>query len=232
MYQNNYAASTTNTYVSAIGYCHRLAGFHDPTKVFFIMEMLKGYGKLDFRVDTRLPITLPILKQILKVSSSTASSPYRACLFNAMCTTAFFAFLRIGEVTTTPQSSSVMQLSQVSKLVDDAGLTIGLKITFYHFKHSYNQRPISISLTRRADICPVQVLLDYLSQRGYNDGALFHTLDGLPVSRAIFTTHLAMVFTQCGLDPSKYKGDSFRIGAASYAAECGFSDAQILLMGR
>ena len=156
------------------------------------MEMLKGYGKLDFRVDVRLPITLPI-KRILKVFSSTAPSPYRACLFNAMCTTAFFAFLGIGEVTTTPQLSSVMQLSQISKLVDDAGLTIGLKITFYHFKHSYNQRPISISLTRRADICPVQVLLDYLSQRGYNDGALFHTLDGLPVSRSIFRTHLALL---------------------------------------
>ena len=102
MYQNNYAASTTNTYVSAIGYCHRLAGFHDPTKVFFIMEMLKGYGELDFRVDTRLPITIPILKRILKVSSSTASIRYWTCLFNAMCTTALFAFLRIGEVTTTP----------------------------------------------------------------------------------------------------------------------------------
>ena len=157
--------------------------------------------------------------------------PIPGLLVNAMCTTAFFAFLLIVEVTTTPQLSSVMQLSQISKLVDDAGLTIGLKIT-YHFKHSYNQRNISISLTRRVNICPVQILLDYLSRRGYNGGALFHTLDGLPVSRAIFTTHLAMVFTQCGLDPSKYKGNSFRIGAASYAAEYGFSDAQIRLMSR
>ena len=92
-------------------------------KYFLLWKCWKVIFKLDFRVDTRLPITLPILKRILKVSSSTASSPYRACLFNAMCATAFFSFLRIGEVTTTPQSSSVMQLSQVSKLVDDAGLT-------------------------------------------------------------------------------------------------------------
>ena len=97
------------------------------------MEMLKGYGELDFRVDTRLPITIPILKRILKVSSSTASIRYWTCLFNAMCTTALFAFLRIGEVTTTPQ---------------DPSLTIGLKITCSNFKHSYNQRPISISFTR------------------------------------------------------------------------------------
>ncbi len=66
MFQRNYAASTANTYVSALGYSHRLAGVHDPTKVFWVIEMLKGYGKLGSRLDTRLPITLPILRSILQ----------------------------------------------------------------------------------------------------------------------------------------------------------------------
>jgi hypothetical protein len=35
MFQHKYAASTANTYVSALGYCHRLAGVNDPTKVFW-----------------------------------------------------------------------------------------------------------------------------------------------------------------------------------------------------
>ena len=38
--ERNYAASTANTYVSARGYSLRLAGLHDPTKVFRVMEML------------------------------------------------------------------------------------------------------------------------------------------------------------------------------------------------
>ena len=47
LHQHNYPSSTVNTYVSALGYIHRLAGVDDPTKVFFIMEMLKpGMGKL------------------------------------------------------------------------------------------------------------------------------------------------------------------------------------------
>ena len=46
MFERHYAASTANTYVSVLGYCHRLAGVTDPTKVFWIIEMLKGYGKL------------------------------------------------------------------------------------------------------------------------------------------------------------------------------------------
>lgn len=67
LFQHNYAASTANTYVSAMGYSHRLAELQDPTKTFFILEMLKGYGKKGSRLDTRLPVTLPILHQILSV---------------------------------------------------------------------------------------------------------------------------------------------------------------------
>ena len=36
----------------------------------------------------------------------------------------------------------------------------------------------------------------------------------------------------CGLDTRSYKGQSFRIGAASHAADKGFSDAQIRTLGR
>ena len=50
MFQHKYAPSTANTYVSALGYCHRLVGAPDPTRVFWVMEMLKGYRKLGPRI--------------------------------------------------------------------------------------------------------------------------------------------------------------------------------------
>lgn len=232
MFQRNYAASTANTYVSALGYYHRLAGVPDPTKVFWVIEMLKGYGKLGSRLDTRMPITLSILRTVLQQTSTICASEYRACMFKAMCTTAFFAFLRVGEITCCPRSSSVLQLNQIVQLVDHSGGVIGLKITFFYFKHSYNQTNVSITLKRRSDICPVQSLLDYFSRRGLSDGPLFRTHEGHAVSRKLFTDYLALIFKTCGLDPTKYKGHSFRIGAATFAAECGFSDAQIRSMGR
>ena len=160
--------------------------------------MLKGYGKLGFRVDVRLPVTLPILKQVLRASSTLALSPYRSALFKAMCSTAFFAFLRIGEKTTTSTSSTVIQLRQVVKLVDEAGITRGYKLTFLNFKHSYNQRPISISLTSRDGTCPVKFLSQYLAKRGQQEGPLFQTIDGKPVKRAFFTTHLVNVLPYAG----------------------------------
>ena len=35
--------------VSALGYSHKLSGFPDPSRAFFIMQMLKGYTKLGAR---------------------------------------------------------------------------------------------------------------------------------------------------------------------------------------
>ena len=50
-------------------------------------------------------------------------------------------------------------------------------------------------------------------------------------SRQLFTDFLVLIFQTCGLNPAQYKGHSFRIGAATLAAESGFSDAQIRLLG-
>jgi hypothetical protein len=55
---------------------------------------------------------------------------------------------------------------------------------------------------------------------------------GSAVPRTLFTKFLSMLFRGCGLDTMKYKGHSFHIGTATFAAECGFSDAQICAMGR
>ena len=152
-------------------------------------------GKLSSRAATRLPITLAILRNILTQTPTICPSLYRARLFTAMCTTAFFAFLRVGELTFCPRSPDVLQLNQVVQLVESSGHITGLKITFTNFKHSYNQnKNISITLSRRSDICPVQALLDYFALRGLEDGPLFRTQDGQAVSRKLFTDHLAILF--------------------------------------
>ena len=67
--------------------------------------------------------------------------------------------------------------------------------------------------------------------RGIRPGAIFisHLYD--PVSRDVFATQLKRAFRHsAGLD--KYKSHFFRIGAASHAAEHGYSDAQIRALGR
>ena len=129
-----------------------------------------------------------------------------------------------------PPSSFVLQIEQLVKLEDQTGGILGLKITFRDFKHSY-KGDVSLTLSRRSGICPVQILFDYLSLRGFSNGPLFMTPDGTAVSRHSFTQILSLVFQRCDLDSSKHKGHSFRIDAATFA-ENGFSDVQIRAMCR
>ena len=152
MFDQDYAHATVNTYVSAIGYSHKLLHLVDPTKVFYIIQMLKGYGKLGFRLGSWLPITLPILTRLLMAAPHCIGTSYDQCHFQVMCGLAFFAFLGIGEITATSH--------QLTKLLRDSEV-IGFKLTFTDYKHNYNQRPFSMVIYRQPSHspCPVKVSL-------------------------------------------------------------------------
>jgi len=139
LFDNHYAPSTVTTYVSALGYSHKLAGFPDPSRAFFIMQMLKNYGKLGACLDSRLPITLPILHIIIAAASRFSCSQNQICQFQAMCSIAFYAFLRVGEMTSTNrQGTEPLQIHQVVKLVNNSNSVVSLKLTFLDFEHCYN----------------------------------------------------------------------------------------------
>ena len=109
---------------------------------------------------------------------------------------------------------------------------MALKCTLSDFKHNYNQRPFSLVINRQIPFCPVQLVLEYLAPKGCKPGPVFILADGSAVTRTQFTEQLSIAFKYCGLNPSRYKGHSFRIGTASYAAEAGMSHAQIRALGR
>lgn len=125
-----------------------------------------------------------------------------------------------------------LQVHQLVKLADASQHVVAFKVNFANFKHNYNQRPFSIVIHRQASFCPVELLLGYLTLRGDRPGPLCLNLDNSPVSRSFFTDLLSLSIQSCGLHPTRYKGHSFRIGAASYAADRGMSDAQIRALGR
>lgn len=234
LFGSSYSPSTVNTYISALGYYHKLAGLPDPSKTFYISEMLKGYSKLGNTLDTRLPITLPILTRMICLSGSVFSSHFGRTLFCAMCCLAFFGFMRIGEITVNGKESSksVLQISQVERILSNKGDTMSLKIIFKNFKHCYNQPSFSLIIAKNPCVCPVAAIESYIKLRGTKNGPFFVNGDGKPVSRAQFSSMLSLSLKACNLNSSKYKGHSFRIGAATYAAQQGLSDAKIRLLGR
>ena len=78
----------------------RYASATDPFKLFYVYQIIKGYKKVGFHLDSRLPITLPILNQLVSITPFLQGSTYQISQFQAMCSLACYAFLYLGEKTT------------------------------------------------------------------------------------------------------------------------------------
>ena len=229
-----FASSTISTYVSALSYVHKLANFPDPTKQFLVQKILAAHSKLYSSPDVRLPITRSVLQRSVLALNHTNSSAYQRLLYQTMFVVAFYGFFRVGELTA--KGANLKPLVQIQDLhfqfKDNCVTAATIVIT--DFKHNSDRRPFSVVLhcASGAEFCPVNYLQRYCAMRGTIPGALFCFSDGSPVKTSHFTQQLRHALNFCGLDSSKYKSHSFRIGAASWAADKGLSDAQIRHLGR
>ena len=226
------APTTILSYLSAIGFVHKMRGLHDPVKAFIIQKLLTSISRRR-SCDVRLPISKPILHDLVNSLEHTNSSAAQRILFSTMFLTAFYGFFRIGELAAKSVCSSVVQYDNL-RLLTSAGKIHSAKITIRHFKHNTSNRPCDIVITGddSSPFCPVASLLEYCNIRGDQPGPLFCHSDHRAISVNHFNSELRRCLAFCGLDPQRYKSHSFRIGAACLAAEKGFSDAQIRALGR
>ena len=229
------AHSTITSYLSAIGYVHKMKGLPDPSKTFLIHKLLTALGRQK-SPDVRLPISKPILHDLVHSLIHTNSSAAQRILFSAMFLTAFYGFFRIGELAARNSNLSTNTVIQYDNLrfLKHEGQIHSIKITITNFKHNTSNRPFDILIAREdsSPCCPVKSMLRYCTVRGRQSGPLFCHLDGSPITVTHFNTELQRCLIYCGLDTTRYKSHSFRIGAACHAADNGFSDSQIRSLGR
>lgn len=229
--EKGYAASTLITHMSAVAFIHKINNMKDPTASFLIQKCLQGVKNLRPSQDARLPITIPILRKLVSSIGTIGSTRWEKLMFKSMFLLAFYAFLRVGEMTASKgDGKHTLQIDNLS-LVGNGG-TAGLSITFQSFKHG--KKPASILIERQVNElnCPVQAWRDYVAVRGRKAGCLFIKPNGEPVSRNEFSSKLALALKACQLSSELYKSHSFRIGAATYCAGKGFNDAKIRALGR
>ena len=82
-----------------------------------------------------------------------------------------------------------------------------------------------------APICPVTAVLAYLAIRKAGPGPLFVHADQSPLTRSDLISAIRSALAGTGLDVSRYTGHSFRIGAATAAAQAGLPDSLIQTLG-
>lgn len=105
-----------------------------------------------------------------------------------------------------------------------------------HVRHSKTDQfgeGATICLARNdSNLCPVAAILAYIAVRAPTPGPLLMWEDGTPLTKTAFTLKFQAVLVAAGIDPTHYKGHSFRIGAATTAAAVGVPDSTIQMLGR
>lgn len=134
----------------------------------------------------------------------TASSCFTKCLLRAMFFVAFCASLRIGEINKTSGSTQHFILFGTSTIESDCTTW-----AIYRDNHSALQTfkifTSSIRLLQNktdSNLCPHKSLMQYLSIRKHDlpSQPLFSFMDGVPVSRQLFTEQFRLALFFCNLN--------------------------------
>ena len=231
---------TIKTYLSGLRFFQIRAGYGDPftaimPRLDYVMKGIKRVQATSGRGSRqRLPITPAILRKLKEVWAESAGNPDTKLIWAACCL-CFFAFLRVGEMTT-PDARSYdpgAHLCYADVALDDSRNPSFLRIRIKQSKTDPFRRGINLFVGRTdSDLCPVAALLDYMKHRGRTPGPLFTFSSGLYLTRNRFVEIVREALRRRGIDQQKYCGHSFRIGAATTAATKGVEDSVIKTLGR
>ena len=226
------------TYLSAVRYMQITMGLGDPRIQHMpqLEYITKGLRKLTSKgsAHKRLPITPHLLRQLLSVWELHPVRFDAAMLWAASCM-CFFGFLRSGEIVS-PSNSQYDQAAHLSNgdvRVNDTAAPQFLEVHIKALKTDPFRQGVRVFLGKsKADVCPVAAILAYMVMRRAQPGPFFIFADGRPLTRERFVAAVRSALHSAGVDASRYAGHSFRIGAATIAAQNGIPDSLIKTMGR
>lgn len=218
--------------VSALSYIHRLYDFPNPAHTFLIQKMLYSIRKQRVS-DQRLGFSLNLLQKLIQSLSLITHDTYITLLLRTMFLLAFYALLRVSEITTTSNGSANIINRENVKFSYKNGKVIKASLKLMNYKHSKGQTStIILSRAKNRLLCPVRVLSKYCSVTTHKSGPLFQFSCGKTVTASYFRRLLKRCVEHCHLDPTKYTSHSFRIGGATLAHDRNFSESQIQKLGR
>lgn len=230
---------TIKCYLSALRFMQIKAGLGDPfvagafPQLQYVLRGIKRSPRLR-SPRPRLPITPAILRQLRVVWSPLATDPDYVMLWAACCL-GFFGFMRAGEFTLHSNqafdASSMLTLQDIA--VDQHANPSMVRVHLKQSKTDPFRKGVDIFIgATSCDLCPVAALLAYIAIRQARLGPLFIFKDDSPLTRDKLVSAVQSALNQTGMDTSGFTGHSFRIGAATSAAQAGLEDSLIKMLGR
>ena len=235
------APSTIKTYLAAIHHAHIERGFEDlrdesslPRLQMVQSGVHREKADCGLPVGRRLPITPPVLRLIRRALLQPPVH-FDSAMIWAASATCFFVFFRAGEITIPPSTSfnPVAHLAWGDVSMDGNSPPRKVRVRLKRSKTDQYGRGVEVWLGATSDeLCPVQAIVDYARRRGRDPGPFFRLEDGSPLTKGRFVERVRAAMRRAGIDTSGYSGHSFRIGAATAAAQAGLEDSVIQAMGR
>ena len=231
--------ATVKVYLSSTSAWHQLQGYTSPTKHSSILRLImkgakKRYAHVSHRRPTRQPLTTNVLMDVIRQLRAHICHlcKHDKRMLAAAFTLAFFGLLRVSEFTV-PSKHSFDPHKHAS-------------LTSIRWGHNYFVFTIKSSKTDQFrhgqavyivksdnDLCPFTAMHQYLKYCGTKrEVPLFKFRSGHPLTRHSCLKHLRSILTAAGYQPLAFNTHSFRIGAATSAAQAGMSTSQIKLLGR
>lgn len=226
--------STIKIYLCGLRLHHLELGFSNPTDDMLLQYVIKGIKRSQGEVwRPRFPITMSILRQ-LKIQLHYCSELEfhdKRMLWAAFCL-AFYGFLRSSEfVSPTPHSFD----PSTTLLGSDITITrTTISLTLKSSKTDPFRKGCTIYIgSTDTSTCPISALRKYTNvTKTAPCEPLFQFRDGSYLTRTALTARLRALLTAAGHHSSSFSSHSFRIGAASTAADVGLPDWQIQTLGR
>ena len=244
--QLNLQYSTIKGYLCGIRNYYIESGLGNPLQnshgqaLLQLQLTLRGIRKVQISSQRpRLPITADILSQLCGLFHSGLYGPFIDTLMSAVCTTAFFGFLRCGEFTSNGHFNPHigLALSDLSFKPDLQSATeVSLRIKVSKTDPFRESCTIQLYCTN-VPLCPVCSLVRYAkmcsnSTQRHAQSPFFMLPNGAALTRSDFITRMRHALHVLGFPSHMYAGHSFRIGAATSAARAQLPDHIIRTLGR
>ena len=169
----------------------------------------------------RLPITIDIMQKLKEARLTTPLNPDNVMLWAVACA-GFFGFLWAGEfsVPSAEAYDPEAHLNLSDLALDNHNDPTVARLQIKQSKTDPFRQGVEVFLGKTdSAICPIQAIILYICVRSPNPGQLFILTSGVPLTRTFLVKNLQTAFGKVGLDDAQYNGHSFRIGAATMAAQ-------------
>ena len=236
------APQTAKTYLAAIRNLQLSLGLPDPRDTSTLPRLkllLAGVRRIRARDPTRpprirLPITLAALSAIKQLWERSEVT-HNTLMMWAAATVCFFGFFRSGEITVPSVAAydTTVHLAWGDVAVDNPSKPTAIRIKLKRSKCDQFGAGVDVHLGHtNSPLCPVTALLAYMASRRDTPGPFFRDDRGRPLTKATFVHGIRQALSQLGFPAEQFAGHSFRIGAATAAAQAGLEDSVIQALGR